>query len=63
METLGLTQQQVSSYLAQQITGQGLIIAANEIFWAAAAIFIALIVLVWFARPPFGSSGSGGGAH
>lgn len=35
------------------ITNQGLIISANEIFWISAAIFILLLGLVWFARPPF----------
>ena len=29
------------------------IISANEIFWISAAIFILLLGLVWFARPPF----------
>ena len=40
-----------------------LIISANEIFWISAAIFILLLGLVWFARPPFSAGGSGGGAH
>ncbi len=41
----------------------GLIISANEIFWISAAIFILLLGLVWFARPPFSAGGGGGGAH
>ena len=40
-----------------------LIISANEIFWISAAIFILLLGLVWFARPPFSAGGGGGGAH
>lgn len=63
LQAQGLSQQQASSYLAQAVTEQGLIISANEIFWAAAAVFLMLTVLVWFARPPFGSGGGGGGAH
>lgn len=47
-----MTQQQASGWIAQQITNQGLIISANEIFWISAAIFILLLGLVWFARPP-----------
>ncbi len=62
LEQLGMSQQQASGYLAQQITNQGLIISANEIFWAAAGVFLLMLVLVWFARPPF-STGGGGGAH
>ena len=56
-------QQQASGWIAQQITNQGLIISANEIFWISAAIFILLLGLVWFARPPFSAGGGGGGAH
>ena len=63
LQGLGMTQQQASGWIAQQITNQGLIISANEIFWFSAAIFILLLGLVWFARPPFSAGGGGGGAH
>ncbi|MCL9669520.1 multidrug efflux MFS transporter permease subunit EmrB [Rosenbergiella epipactidis] len=63
LESLGMSHQQASSYIAQQITDQGLIISANEIFWAAGGIFIMLLVVIWFAKPPFHSGGGGGGAH
>ncbi|WP_455814139.1 multidrug efflux MFS transporter permease subunit EmrB [Pseudomonas graminis] len=63
LEQMGMTHDQASAYLAQQITNQGLIISANEIFWASAGVFLILLVLVWFARPPFGAGGGGGGAH
>lgn len=33
---MGMSEKQASAYIAQQITNQGLIISANEIFWAAA---------------------------
>jgi DHA2 family multidrug resistance protein len=62
MQHLGMSQQQVSGWIAQQITNQGLIISANEIFWASAGVFLVLLALVWFSKPPFGGSG-GGGAH
>lgn len=60
LQQLGMTHDQASAYIAQQITNQGLIISANEIFWASAGVFILLLVLIWFARLPFGA---GGGAH
>jgi len=63
LQGLGMTQQQASGWIAQQIPNQGLIISANEIFWFSAAIFILLLGLVWFARPPFSAGGGGGGAH
>lgn len=61
LQQLGMTHDQASAYIAQQITNQGLIISANEIFWASAGVFILLLVLIWFARPPFGAGGGGGG--
>lgn len=63
LQGMGMTEQQASGWIAQQITSQGLIISANEIFWISAGIFIVLLGLVWFARPPFGAGGGGGGAH
>ena len=63
LEQAGLTHDQASAWIAQQITNQGLIISANEIFWASAGVFLILLVLVWFARPPFSAGGGGGGAH
>lgn len=63
LEQLGMTHDQASSWIAQQITNQGLIISANEVFWGSAAVFLFLLVLIWFARPPFGAGGGGGGAH
>ena len=56
LESMGMTQQQASAWIAQQITNQGLIISANEIFWASAGVFLILLVLIWFARPPFSAS-------
>ncbi|PIJ49165.1 MFS transporter [Erwinia sp. OLTSP20] len=62
LQAIGMSHDQASAWIAQQITNQGLIISANEIFWASAGVFLVLLVLIWFARPPFGSGG-GGGAH
>ncbi|VEB40659.1 Multidrug resistance protein B [Chromobacterium violaceum] len=39
-----------------QITKQGYIMAANEIFWVSGVLFVLLIGLVWFAKPPFTAS-------
>ncbi|MBS9424458.1 multidrug efflux MFS transporter permease subunit EmrB [Photorhabdus caribbeanensis] len=61
----GMNNQQIPAYLAKEITHQGLIISANEIFWLSACVFLILILLVWFAKPPFtqGSKENIGGAH
>jgi len=65
LQGLGMSHQQASGYIAQQITSQGLIISANEIFWLSGGVFLVLLGLIWFAKPPFGAGGgkSGGGAH
>ncbi|SET31463.1 DHA2 family efflux MFS transporter permease subunit [Thorsellia anophelis] len=58
MMSLGMSYEQVAAYWAKEITNQSLIMAANDIFTIAAAAFIALIVLVWFAKPPFTPGGN-----
>ncbi|BEL95937.1 multidrug efflux MFS transporter permease subunit EmrB [Serratia sp. CY52157] len=64
LEQLGMSKQQASAYIANEITAQGLIISANEIFWLSAGVFLVLLALVWVAKPPFSSGGGGGGgAH
>ena len=55
MGSFGLSEEQTASYLARQITAQGFIIGANEIFLVSAMTFISLVVLIWFAKPPFSS--------
>ena len=55
MGSFGLSEEQTTSYIARQITAQGFIIGANEIFFVSAITFISLVVLIWFAKPPFSS--------
>ena len=55
MGSFGLSEEQTASYIARQITAQGFIIGANEIFFVSAIMFISLVVLIWFAKPPFSS--------
>ena len=55
MGSFGLSEEQTASYIARQITAQGFIIGANEIFFVSAITFISLVVLIWFAKPPFSS--------
>lgn len=65
LQSFGLTSTQQQALTAGQITQQGYMLGSNEIFWGSALIFIFLILLVWFARPPFKPAGGGGdgGAH
>ena len=55
MGSFGLSEEQTASYIARQITAQGFIIGANEIFLVSAITFISLVALIWFAKPPFSS--------
>ncbi|MCS4534088.1 DHA2 family efflux MFS transporter permease subunit [Neisseria montereyensis] len=60
MSQSGLSQEQGLESMRRLITQQGFIIGSNEIFFAGGLLFIALIVVIWFAKPPFGSSSGGG---
>lgn len=51
LQHLGMDAQGGAGYLAAQITRQGFIISANEIYYACALAFLALIAVVWLAKP------------
>ncbi|MDO4249127.1 MAG: DHA2 family efflux MFS transporter permease subunit [Neisseria sp.] len=53
MVQTGMSQEQAYAGLAGSISRQGFIISSNEIFWVGALLFLALIALVWLAKPPF----------
>ncbi|MDF0605762.1 DHA2 family efflux MFS transporter permease subunit [Neisseriaceae bacterium TC5R-5] len=63
LEMLGLSEPQQQAFTSLQITQQGYILAANEIFWLSGILFIGLIALVWLAKPPFSTAGGDSGAH
>lgn len=48
-----------AAYIATAVTREGFIMGSNEIFWAGSLLFLLMIAVVWFARPPFGSPGAG----
>ena len=41
----------------QVLTREALTLAVNDVFWLCAVLFVVLIPLLWFAKPPFGSAG------
>ncbi|MBN8888099.1 MAG: DHA2 family efflux MFS transporter permease subunit [Rudaea sp.] len=51
--------------LDNMINAQAYQISFNELFHVLGYIFLSLIVVIWFARPPFGAraGGGGGGGH
>ncbi|VWC63384.1 DHA2 family efflux MFS transporter permease subunit [Burkholderia lata] len=61
---LGYSLAQSYQFLEHQINTQAYMLAANELFWGSAVLFLLLIGVVWLARPvrPQGSVDAGG-AH
>ncbi|SHE82606.1 DHA2 family efflux MFS transporter permease subunit [Thermomonas hydrothermalis] len=58
----GLASGQALAVTDQTINLQAFTLAVNDVFMLFSAMFVAMIVLVWWARPPFGSTG-GAAAH
>jgi len=51
----GMTPDQAYAQIELQITNQAYMVAANELFWVIAGLFLLLIGLIWTTRPPFGA--------
>jgi DHA2 family multidrug resistance protein len=49
----GLTLQQAYAYLEASLSQQSFIMAADDVFWIAGWFALLLVVVYWFARPPF----------
>jgi DHA2 family multidrug resistance protein len=47
----GMSKQQALGAINQLINQQAFTLAADELFWVSALLFIALIGLIWLARP------------
>ncbi|MHB8453829.1 MAG: DHA2 family efflux MFS transporter permease subunit [Acidiferrobacterales bacterium] len=62
LKSLGLTMNGALGLMSNVITQQAVMIASDDIFWLSGVIFLSLIVVVWFARPPF-TAGKSSGAH
>jgi DHA2 family multidrug resistance protein len=53
----GLSHKQSLGLIDQLLTREALTLAVNDVFWACAILFVLLIPVLWFAKPPFGSAG------
>jgi DHA2 family multidrug resistance protein len=53
----GLSHTQSLGLIDQLLTREALSLAVNDVFWACAILFVLLIPILWFAKPPFGSAG------
>ncbi|MDR2456263.1 MAG: DHA2 family efflux MFS transporter permease subunit [Deltaproteobacteria bacterium] len=56
LRSLGMSADQIYAFVARQITNQGFILAGAEIFRLGAIMFLAMIPVVWLARPRLNQS-------
>jgi MFS transporter, DHA2 family, multidrug resistance protein len=66
MQANGLTPEQSYATLNRLVDQQAFMLSANDVFYVSALLFLALIGVVWLARPARGGAGTGeatAGAH
>ncbi|HET8876457.1 MAG TPA: DHA2 family efflux MFS transporter permease subunit [Casimicrobiaceae bacterium] len=66
MHANGLTPEQGYAALNRLVDQQAFMLSANDVFYVSALLFVALIGVVWLARPAKGAAGAGeaaAGAH
>lgn len=65
LHDVGLNQTASYQLLANTITNQAYMLSTNDIFWLSGWLFLCLLALIWFAKPPFmgSNNNAGGGAH
>jgi DHA2 family multidrug resistance protein len=57
LQSLGFTLKASYAQIYAMVTNQSYMLATNDIFWLSGYIFISLIILIWFAKPPFLTKG------
>jgi DHA2 family multidrug resistance protein len=64
LQAAGYTPEQALAQIDRLIDQQAFTLAANDLFWLSAVLFVALVGLLWAAGPPAGRAGAvEGGAH
>jgi DHA2 family multidrug resistance protein len=60
----GMSGEQSAANINRIIDQQAYTMAVTDVFYMSAVLFLALIVVIWFAKPkPGGAGAGGGGAH
>jgi DHA2 family multidrug resistance protein len=59
----GFSRAQALGITDQLVNKEALTLAVNDIFWLCAILFVLLIPVLWFAKPPFGSAGGPAAGH
>jgi DHA2 family multidrug resistance protein len=53
LQALGFKGLENFEYLTRAITNQAFMLSTNDIFWLSGWVFIGLLIIIWFAKPPF----------
>lgn len=53
LQSLGLSEDKSYQLISDTVTNQAFMLSTNDIFWLSGIIFMCLLVLIWFAKPPF----------
>lgn len=61
VQQLGVPGKSLYAAMNQVVNGQAATLAINDVFWCFSLIFGFAMLAIWFAKPPFASSGPGGG--
>jgi MFS transporter, DHA2 family, multidrug resistance protein len=61
LQGLGLHGKAQLSVIDQVVTREAFTLAVNDVFWGCAILFLALIPVLWLAKPPFGNAGGAAG--
>ncbi|KGI78119.1 DHA2 family efflux MFS transporter permease subunit [Oleiagrimonas soli] len=54
----GITGERAWAVVERVITREALTLSVNDVFWCCAVLFVCLIPVLWFAKPPFASGGA-----
>jgi DHA2 family multidrug resistance protein len=61
LQGTGMSHPQALAVTDQTINLQAFTLSVNDVFMLFSGLFVAMVLLVWWAKPPFGSTGSGPG--
>lgn len=53
LQGLGLTEKSSYAAVMQTVINQSYMLATEDVFWISGVLFFSLLILTWFARPPF----------
>ena len=57
LTSLGFSNLKASQYLANVVTNQAFMLSTNDVFWLSGVIFLSLLIIIWFTKPPFATQG------